>query len=224
MTPLRLPIAIAALLAAAACQSKEKAAAAASADAPKQTAEGAAADQARIMGKATAPIWVVEVSDFQCPYCKMWHDSTYAALKREYVDAGKVRLAYINFPLSKHVNAMPAAEAAMCAAAQDKFWPMQDALFDAQAQWETMSDPTPAFESLAARSGVDVEKMRACIKSKVIRPVIEGDMDRARVAGVESTPSFLIGGQMLVGAQPMQSFRQAIDAALAAAAPGTKKP
>jgi protein-disulfide isomerase len=135
MITFRRPIALAALLAAAACQAKEKPPAAAPADAPKQTVEGAAADQARILGRPTAPVWVVEVSDFQCPYCKMWHDSTYETLKREYVNTGKVRLAYINFPLEKHRNAMPAAEAAMCAAAQGKFWEMHDALFDAQAKW-----------------------------------------------------------------------------------------
>jgi len=224
MITFRRPIALAALLAAAACQSKEKPPAAAPAEAPKQTVEGAAADQARIMGRPTAPIWVVEVSDFQCPFCKMWHDSTYAALKREYVDAGKVRLAYINFPLGKHMNAMPAAEAAMCAAAQGRFWQMHDALFDAQAQWETMPDPAPAFESLAARSGVDVAKMRACIKSGVVRPVIEGDLDRARAAGVSSTPTFIIGGEMIEGAQPVANFRRAIDAAIAAAPPGPKQP
>ena len=94
------------------------------------------ADRARTMGNPAATVWVVEVSDFQCPYCRAWHDSSYAAIKKQYVDAGKVRLAYINFPLAMHKNALPAAQVAMCSAAQDKFWPMQDALFDSQAAWE----------------------------------------------------------------------------------------
>ncbi len=65
------------------------------------------ADHARIEGSPTATVWLVEISDFQCPYCKMWHDSTYAAVKKEYVDTGKIRLAYVNFPLPMHKNAMP---------------------------------------------------------------------------------------------------------------------
>src|SRR5512146_2649594 len=86
--------------------------------APRDTALLHRADHARIEGSGSAPLWVVEVSDFQCPYCRQWHEETYPAIKREYVDTGKIRLAYINFPISGHRNAWPAAEAAMCAAAQ----------------------------------------------------------------------------------------------------------
>jgi len=75
------------------------------------------ADLSRIQGSATAPVWVVEVSDFQCPYCKQWHDQTYATLRDQYVKTGKIRLAYVNFPLDSHVFAWPAAESAMCAGA-----------------------------------------------------------------------------------------------------------
>ena len=82
------------------------------------------ADRGRIRGNPQAGLWIIEASDFQCPYCKMWHDSTYGSLVKDYVESGKVRLAYLNFPLSQHQNAMPAAEAAMCASVQDKFWPM----------------------------------------------------------------------------------------------------
>src|SRR5918992_1550199 len=65
------------------------------------------ADAARIQGSATAPVWVVEVSDFQCPFCKTWHDSVYRALRREFVVPGTVRFAYINYPLPTHANALP---------------------------------------------------------------------------------------------------------------------
>jgi protein-disulfide isomerase len=181
------------------------------------------ADRARTMGNPAATVWVVEVSDFQCPYCRAWHDSSYAAIKKQYVDAGKVRMAYINFPLSMHKNALPAAQAAMCAAAQDKFWLMQDALFNSQASWEHLANPAPVFDSLAAKSGVDVKQMRACIASGAMNSTIDGDIDRAREAGVESTPTFLIGGMMIKGAQPLAAFQQAIDGALARAA-ATPKP
>ncbi|MEA2766837.1 MAG: hypothetical protein QOK07_3241, partial [Gemmatimonadaceae bacterium] len=71
--------------------------------------DGIKADLARIQGNPDAPVWVIEVSDFQCPYCKQWHDETYPVLRDEFVRTGKVRLAYVNFPLAQHQYAWPAA-------------------------------------------------------------------------------------------------------------------
>src|SRR5256886_5726991 len=116
------------------------------------------ADLARIQGSSTAPLWVIEVSDFQCPYCKQWHDQTYNAFLEQYVKTGKVRLAYVNFPLVSHVYAWPAAESAMCAGAQGKFWPMHDGLFATQTHWEATSTPMVVFDSLAQANGLDMQR------------------------------------------------------------------
>ena len=80
------------------------------------------ADRGRILGDSTATVWFVMASDFQCPYCKQWHDVAFAGLVRDYVNTHKVRMAFLNMPLSMHQHAKPASEAAMCAAVQDKFW------------------------------------------------------------------------------------------------------
>ncbi|HEY8795826.1 MAG TPA: DsbA family protein [Gemmatimonadaceae bacterium] len=176
------------------------------------------ADHARILGNPAASVWVVEVSDFQCPYCRQFHDESYSELKRAYVDSGKVRLAYVNFPLPMHHNAFAASESAMCAAAQDKFWQMHDALFATQKQWEALPAPQPTFDSLAAAQGVELAPFRKCVSGHMTKPMIEADIDRATKAGVESTPTFLIGGMMLTGAQPVANFRKAIDSALTLAA------
>lgn len=173
------------------------------------------ADLARIQGSPTAPVWVIEVSDFQCPYCKQWHEQTYHKLLDEYVRTGKVRLAYVNFPLAQHVHARPAAEAAMCAGVQGKFWEMHDALFTNQAKWESLPSSTSYFESLARDTGVDVARWRQCIQSGKMKGWIQADHDRAQVAGVASTPSFIIANRMFVGAQPIENLRGAIDSALA---------
>lgn len=172
------------------------------------------ADLARIQGSPAAPVWVIEVSDFQCPYCKQWHDQTYAAFRDQYVKTGKVRLAYVNFPLASHTYAWPAAEAAMCAAAQGRFWPMHDALFATQTRWEAMNPPTAVFDSLAQGSGIDMPRWRECVSSGKMRPLIQADRDRASRAGVDATPSFLIGDRILAGAQPLEEMRRAIDSAL----------
>src|SRR5207253_609766 len=92
-----------------------------------------------------------------------WHDPTYGSLVKDYVESGRVRLAYLNFPLSQHQNAMPAAEAAMCASVQDKFWPMHDSLFSSQQTWETLPNAIPAFDSIAARLGVAMPAWRNCV-------------------------------------------------------------
>jgi len=165
------------------------------------------------MGDSTAKTWVIIASDFQCPYCKQWHDETYASFLKEYVRAGKVKVAYVNFPLGQHQFAMIAAQAAMCASAQNKFWQYHDALFNSQTQWENMQQPRPVFDSIAKTVGVDVPSWGKCVDAGTMVPMIEADRDRLMQAGVQSTPSFLIGDQMLIGAQPIDSLRKAIDAA-----------
>jgi len=178
----------------------------------------AAADRGRIRGSASAPVWLIEVSDFQCPYCKQWHDASFAALDNEYVKTGKVRLAYLNFPLSSiHAHARAAAEAAMCASVQGKFWQLHESLFATQEKWEAQPNPMPTFDSLAVAAGVDGKAWRECMTTHATAKLIDADHDRSSRAGVQSTPTFFIGDRKLEGAYPTDSFRVAIDSALAKA-------
>lgn len=177
----------------------------------------AAADRGRIRGSVSAPIWLIEVSDFQCPFCRRWHDASFAAIDSEYVQTGKVRMAYLNYPLSSiHPNARAAAEAAMCASVQDKFWQLHESLFDTQPRWESQPNPIPTFDSLAVAAGVDATAWRDCMTSHATAKLIDADHDRSRSAGVQSTPTFFVGERKLEGAYSTDSFRVAIDKALAA--------
>ena len=169
------------------------------------------ADRGRIQGDPNAPLWIIEMSDFQCPYCKTWHDSTYPAVVRDYVKTGKVRLAYLNFPLRMHAHAMPAAEAAMCASAQGKFWEMHDAVFSSQERWVPKTDAQPVFDSLAVPLGLDMPAWRTCISKHLTRAIIQADMERSGNAGIQSTPSFFVGDQGVSGAQPYGPFRDIIE-------------
>jgi protein-disulfide isomerase len=181
----------------------------------------ARADAARIQGSPSASVWVVEVSDFQCPFCKTWHDSVYDAFRREFVTAGTVRFAYINYPLPNHANAMPAAEAAMCAGVQGKFWEMHDGLFERQHDWAHVPNASAVFDSVARSKGIDVAAMRQCIEGGAVRDLIRADVDRAQQTGVQGTPSFLIGGDVLLrGMQPLENLRRAIADKL----PGPQRP
>jgi protein-disulfide isomerase len=179
------------------------------------------ADLGRIRGAESAPVWLIEISDFQCPFCKQWHDETFAKLDKEYVATGKVRLAYINYPIpSLHPNAKAASEAAMCASVQGKFWPMHESLFNTQPAWAKLPNPMPHFDSLAVTAGVQPASWRACMSSHATLPLIDADHENSAKAGVQSTPTFFIGGATKIGisgAYPVDSFRVVIDRALAAA-------
>jgi len=176
------------------------------------------ADRARIRGSASAQVWLVEISDFQCPFCKQWHDETFAKIDQEYVKSGKVRLAYLNFPLSRiHKNAQAAAEAAMCAGVQGKFWELHESLFETQTKWAELKSPTAVFDSLARAAKVEPKGWANCMSTHATAKLIQADRDRSTQAGVESTPTFFIGDRALAGAYPADTFRVVLDQAIAKA-------
>lgn len=190
--------------------------------APTSKAEdtiSARADSGRVLGNPKAPLWVIEASDFQCPFCKQWHDADFQKLVDKYVKTGKVRLAFLNMPLSMHQHAIPAAEAAMCASVQGKFWPMHEALFASQKDWEVLPDPSATFASLAGKAGVKMSAWQKCVKDHLTLPMIQADHERVVAAHVNSTPTFFVGDKILEGADV--NLSAAIDSALAK---GGKKP
>jgi len=203
--------------------SKNTPAAGAAQDTARINALLARADAGRIQGSRSAAVWLVEISDFQCPFCKRWHDEVYPIIQREYITPGHVRMAYVNLPLSIHPHAPAAAEAALCAAAQDKFWPMHDKLFATQERWARMPSVATLFDSLAVSTGVNANDWRECMRSGVMRRVISGDQGRATASGVRQTPTFFVGDEPIQGAAPIGDFRAAIERARAKA-PGGRSP
>lgn len=182
------------------------------------------ADRGRIQGDTAAAVWVVVASDFQCPYCRAWHAETYPTLVRDYVRTGKIRMAFLNYPLNIHKNAWPAAEAAMCASVQGMFWEMHDAIFANQARWSAMPNALPLFDSLAVNKfALNADEWRSCMSTHATAALVQADYERLRTAGVESTPSFFVGDRGISGAQPTDVFRAAIEQALAKAR-GTTAP
>jgi protein-disulfide isomerase len=164
---------------------------------------------APVRGPKTAPVTIVEYSDFQCPFCGRV-EPTLKQIMDEY--KGKVRIAWKNQPLSFHPNAMPAAEAAMAAYEQgnDKFWAMHDKLFEQQGSL------SPQFYEQTAREiGLDVSKWKSSVESHAAQASIQSDMSSGSAVGANGTPTFFINGRKLVGAMPFDSFKQVIDAELA---------
>lgn len=175
------------------------------------------ADAGRLMGRDSGAIWMIVISDFQCPYCKSWHDSTITAVKRDYIDNGKVRMAYLNLPLPQHPHARAEAQAGLCAGAQKRFWPYADGLFARQEPIAKLTNVEPLLDSLARANGLDMTEFTRCRKSKAINALVESDIQQASRTGVRSTPSFLIGDFLVEGAAPYANFRRAIDTAIVVA-------
>jgi protein-disulfide isomerase len=171
---------------------------------------------ARTMGSAAAPVTVYEMSDFQCPYCRRFALETFPTLDQEYIRAGKVRWVFINFPLvSMHPNAEPAAEVAMCAAEQDKFWPVHDLLYRNQPTWAPLTAPAEFFLTLADSAGLDRPAFEKCLSTGAMQPLVKKDAESAARSGANSTPSFYIEGGIMPGAQPVAVFRTILDSIVA---------
>lgn len=178
------------------------------------------ADAARIRGDSAARVWLVVVSDFQCPYCAQFHREVLPRINREYIATGKIRLAYMNFPLVMHRHAWPTSEYAMCAGLQGKFWEYHDALFESQQQWSQLRSATTFLDSLSGALGLDSAITQSCVESQVMRLRIRADVSESENRGIRSTPTFLVAGKMLEGLQTFANLKLELDSALAAAGGG----
>jgi protein-disulfide isomerase len=171
------------------------------------------------IGRDDAPVTVVEFSDYQCPYCRKFHSDTFAELKKNYIDTGKVRFVSRDFPLDFHPNAPGAAVAARCAGQQHKFWEMRELMVANSA------DLSPAsLENYAQQLKLDTAAFDSCLKDPKESAAVKKDMADANALGVNGTPSFVIGktakdqidGVRVVGAVPYVVFENAIKNQLSA--------
>lgn len=167
-----------------------------------------AAGDSPATGPANAPITIIEFSDYECPFCKK-AEGTVQQVLSTYPE--QVRLIYRNYPLPFHKDARPAAEAAMCAKAQNKFWEYHEKLFKAAAL------DTESLKKMAGEVGLDQAKFDECLEKKPYSADIDKDIADASAVGVRGTPAFFINGRMLSGAQPFDKFQEIIVEELAAA-------
>lgn len=173
------------------------------------------ADVGRTLGNPAATVWLIEAGDFECPVCRTWHVESFPTIEREYIRTGKIRFAFVNYPVAQHRNAVPAASAAMCAAAQGKFWPMHDALYARQTAWSAQSKPGATFREMANAVHVDLKEWNDCVSHERVAPLITADHDRLRDSGVHGTPTFFIGKIALPGDPGLPMLRTIIDSVLA---------
>ncbi|MFA5625853.1 MAG: thioredoxin domain-containing protein [Bradymonadales bacterium] len=164
-------------------------------------------DGAPFKGAADAPVVIVQYSEFQCPFCSRV-EPTLEQLLKDY--DGKIKIAFKHLPLPFHNNAKGAAEASMAANAQGKFWEMHKLLFENQDKLDREN-----LNAFAEQIGLDMKKFAEDMDNNAFAAIVEANAEEAGKAGISGTPSFIINGKLLVGAQPITSFKSAIDAALA---------
>lgn len=172
-------------------------------------------DDDPFLGLENAPVTIIEFSDFECPFCLRFFSESLPLIIENFVDAGKVKFVYRDFPLeSIHPFAMKAAQAANCARDQDKYWEYHDLLFENQAVWtnENMED---IFKSYSSSLGLDEGQFSECVDSGKYESEILKDIQDGLDAGVNyATPTFYINGIIVVGAQPYEVFKQVIESEL----------
>ncbi len=168
------------------------------------------ADDDPFLGNPDAPVVIIEFSDYECPFCGRFWSDTLPSLESEYIDTGKVKFVYRDFPLTSiHPMAMPAAEAAECVGEQggdEAYFQMHDKIF---ANQQLLS--VDNLKSWASELGYNIEN---CLDSGEMRDEVQNDLRDATAAGGRGTPYFIINDQPLSGAQPFSAFKQIIDSQL----------
>jgi protein-disulfide isomerase len=213
--------ALALLAAAPRARAQQEGAPAPQATPPDST--GNRADRGRYLGADSAKITIFEFSDFQCPFCGQFEHDTFAAVDSAFIRTGRARLIYFNLPLPVHTNAWAAAEAAMCASAQGKFWPVHQRIFADQKAWSAADRPGPLLEGYAREAGVDLTAFRGCTADDRVARMLVQDISFAIGHGVGSTPTFVLlrepaagedpakAQRILTGAAPFSDFQKAIE-------------
>jgi len=188
---------------------------------PHLCASGSVPADGRFCGQDSAPVKVVELSDYQCPFCKRFVDLTEPQVESEYIQKGLVQLEFRNFAITAG-NAPPdeneatlAAEAAECANDQDRYWEYHYKLYAEQAGENRGAFLPDRLKQFASDLGLDREEFDACLDSHKHIDLIVEERNQAADAGANGTPSFLIDGELVVGFMSFDEFRTHIEKALA---------
>ncbi len=184
-------------------------------------------DDDAVLGEKNAPVTIIEFSDYQCPFCRKFWTETLPSIKKDYIDTGKVKLVYRDFPLdSIHPAAIPAAEAAECArekGGDSAYFKMHDKIFQEGNKLDGGDPITGPVRGTAQFTNDNLKQwakdigydISGCLDSGKFKNEVNKDSQDAQAAGGRGTPYFVINGNPLSGAQPYSAFKQIIDAELA---------
>ena len=168
-----------------------------------------------IVGRADAPVTIIEYASLGCPHCATFHHDTYPKLKKDYIDTGKVKLVFTDFPLG--TPALAAAMISRCAGSS-RYMGFIDIFFRSQAQWSRADNPLEALKKIARFGGMTPQDVDACLtQQKLIDHIQSVARKASQEHEINSTPSFMVNGQKVAGALPYAEFRKIVDKALAKA-------
>jgi protein-disulfide isomerase len=166
------------------------------------------ADDDAFLGSAAAAITLIEFADYQCPFCRKFWKDTLPQIKEKYIDTGKVKFVYRDFPLSFHPAAQASAEAAECAGDQGKYWQMHDKIYEEQEKKGagTVQYSADDLKAWAGQIGLRVSEFNNCLDSGKNREEVLKDFADGQAAGVTGTPVFFLNGKPIKGAQSYAAF------------------
>ena len=168
-----------------------------------------------VLGQESATVTIVEFSDFQCPFCQRLVNDALAQIKTNYINNGKAKLYFRDYPLSFHANALPAANAARCANEQGKFWQMHDKLFETQTTWSNSPDAKSLFVEYATSIGLNNASFEACYSANKYNSAIASDESQGQSYGVQGTPgTFMILPKNKVNVEQVKSVFNDVNAQL----------
>ncbi len=166
-------------------------------------------------GDPEAVVTIEEFSDFQCPFCRRYITETEPQIIDTYIKTGKARVIFRQFPLRQlHPQADLAAEAALCAGVQGKFWPMHDMLFEHQAEWSGKPNADEIFQEFAQKLGLDEKAFVQCLKAQPFADFLDKEIEAGKAKGVRGTPTFFVNDWTIGGAESFGVFQNVIEKAL----------
>lgn len=162
-----------------------------------------------VIGSPDAKVTIIEYASLTCPHCAAFHANTLPALKERYLDTGKAKLAFRDFPLDG--LALRAAMVAHCAG-NDRYFGMLGILFGRQVQWATAQDPLLAIAGIARQAGMSEDQFKTCIADKAVeKTVLDSALEADKSLGVNATPTFFINGQKFSGEMSIEQMAAIID-------------
>ncbi|MGH7664919.1 MAG: DsbA family protein [Gemmatimonadaceae bacterium] len=173
--------------------------------------------QGYLLGDPNAPVQIIEFADFQCPACATFAIVTEPDVRERLVNTGQASYRFFDFPLPQHQNSIEASLAAACANEQAKFWEMHDGIFRQQNEWMFERNPKDVFEGVAQRIGLDAERWESCYDSREYERQILANKAAGERRGIQSTPTFIIGGRMTAGSISYDAIKALVDSAAARA-------
>lgn len=184
---------------------------------PAQPADGSRADVAlakvtaddKVLGDRDAPVTMIEYSSLTCPHCAHFHTDVLPRIKKEYIDTGKVKLVLRDFPLNQ--PALIAAQIAHCVP-EDRYFGFVSVLFETQAAWAISEDPAAALSKTARLAGLSQAQIDACLADEALSErILQSRLDGSNAFEISSTPTFIINGEKVLGAQDFEVFRTVIE-------------